>query len=47
VGAKKLGLLALGAAFFAKFAKLIILGVLGFGAAAAKLFGRRKQSPSA
>jgi uncharacterized membrane-anchored protein len=47
VGAKKLGLLALGAAFFAKFAKLIFLGVLGFGAAAAKLFGRRKQSPSA
>ena len=47
VGAKKLGLLAVAAAFFAKFAKLIILAVLGFGAAVAKLFGRRKPSPSA
>jgi uncharacterized membrane-anchored protein len=46
VGAKKLGLLAVAAAFFAKFAKLIILGVLGFGAAAAKLFGRGKRTPA-
>lgn len=45
VGAKKLGLLAVAAAFFAKFAKLIILAVLGLGAAVAKFFGRGRQAP--
>ena len=38
VAAKKLGLLALGAAFFAKFAKLIVVGVIAAGAGAAKFF---------
>jgi uncharacterized membrane-anchored protein len=42
VGAKKLGLFALGAAFFAKFAKIIILALAGFGAAFLKLFRRKK-----
>jgi uncharacterized membrane-anchored protein len=44
VGAKKLGLLAVAGVFFAKFAKLIILGVLGAGAVLARLFGRKKAS---
>ena len=42
VGAKKLGLLALGFAFIAKFAKLAILAVVGVGAAFAKFFKRGK-----
>jgi len=41
VAAKKLGLLALGAAFFAKFFKLIAIGVLGAGAAIRKFFARK------
>ncbi|HJV69995.1 DUF2167 domain-containing protein [Ideonella sp.] len=44
VGAKKLGLLAMAGVFFAKFAKLIILGVVGVGAAAAKLLGRKSKT---
>jgi uncharacterized membrane-anchored protein len=39
IAAKKLGLLALGAAFFVKFAKIIIVGVVAVGAAARKFFG--------
>ncbi len=42
---KKLGLLALGAAFFAKFAKLALLAVFGFGAALKKFFFRGKAAP--
>lgn len=42
VVAKKLGLFALAAVFVLKFAKIIGLAVLGVGAAAARLFGRRK-----
>jgi uncharacterized membrane-anchored protein len=41
VAAKKLGLLALGAAFFAKFFKLIAIAVLGAGAAMRKFFVRK------
>jgi len=41
VGAKKLGLLAVIGAFLLKFAKVILLGVVGLGAAAKKLFGRK------
>jgi uncharacterized membrane-anchored protein len=41
VAAKKLGLLALGAAFFAKFFKLIAIAVLGAGAAIRKFFVRK------
>jgi len=40
---KKLGLLAVGAAFFAKFAKLILLAVAGGGAAVSKFFKRGKK----
>ena len=43
VGAKKLGLLAVAGVFLAKFAKLILLGVLGAGAVIAKFFGRKKS----
>jgi uncharacterized membrane-anchored protein len=39
IAAKKLGLLALGAAFFVKFAKIIIVGVVTVGAAARRFFG--------
>jgi len=39
IAAKKLGLLALGAAFFVKFAKIIVVGVVAAGAAARKFFG--------
>jgi len=42
VGAKKLGFLAVAFAFLAKFAKVIILGVAGVGALAAKFFKRNK-----
>lgn len=41
VAAKKLGLLALGAAFFAKFFKLIAVAVLAGGAAIRKFFTRK------
>lgn len=41
VAAKKLGLLAIAAAFLAKFAKLAILAVLGLGAAISKRFRRK------
>ena len=41
VGAKKLGLLALGFAFIAKFAKLAILAAVGVGAAITKFFKRK------
>lgn len=44
VGAKKLGLLAVVAAFFAKFAKLFILGAVFLGGAVMKLVGRKKQA---
>lgn len=44
VGAKKLGLLAAAGLFFAKFAKLIILGGIGALAAIGKLLGRKKQA---
>jgi uncharacterized membrane-anchored protein len=47
VGAKKLGLLAVAGVFFAKFAKLILLAVLGGGAAIAKFFGRKKSEAPA
>lgn len=40
VGAKKVGLLAVIFAFVAKFAKIILLAVVGFGAAITKLFKR-------
>lgn len=41
---KKLGLLAVGAAFFAKFAKLILLAVAGVGAGVSKFFKRGKKT---
>ena len=41
VAAKKLGLLALGAAFFAKFFKLIAVAVIAGGAAIRKFFTRK------
>jgi uncharacterized membrane-anchored protein len=45
---KKLGLLAVAAAFFAKFAKLAILAFFGILAAVKKLFfGGKKQAPAA
>jgi uncharacterized membrane-anchored protein len=44
IAAKKLGLFAVMAAFLAKFAKVAILAVAGFGAAIAKFF---KRKPSA
>jgi len=43
VGAKKLGLLAVIGAFLLKFAKIILLAVVGFGGAIMKLFGRKKS----
>ena len=42
-GAKKLGLLAIVGAFFAKFAKLILIGALGLGGAFMKLFRRDRS----
>ncbi|MBV8500865.1 MAG: DUF2167 domain-containing protein [Paucibacter sp.] len=45
VGAKKLGLLAIAFAFVAKFAKLAILVVAGAGAAVAKFFKRKPETP--
>ncbi|MGM9481655.1 DUF2167 domain-containing protein [Roseateles sp. NT4] len=44
VGAKKLGLLAVIFAFVAKFAKLIFIAVIGFGAAITKFFKRDKPA---
>jgi len=44
VAAKKLGLIALAVAFFAKFAKVILLGLALLGAAFVRLFGRRKAA---
>lgn len=44
VGAKKLGLLAVAFAFMAKFAKIILLAVVGFGAAFTKFFKRGKPN---
>jgi len=44
VGAKKLGLLAVIFAFVAKFAKIILLAVVGFGAAITKFFKRDKTA---
>jgi len=43
LGAKKLGLLAAAGLFFAKFAKVILLGLAVVGGGAAKLFGRKKK----
>ena len=43
VALKKLGLLALGAAFALKFAKIIGLAVIGIGAVIARFFRRKKQ----
>lgn len=44
VAAKKLGFIALAMAFFAKFAKVILLGLAGLGAVAAKFFRRDKPA---
>ncbi len=44
VGAKKLGLLAVIFAFVAKFAKIIFIAVVGFGAAITKFFKRDKTA---
>lgn len=44
VGAKKLGLLAVIAAFAAKFAKVIFLAVVGLGAVVTKFFKRDKSA---
>lgn len=41
VAAKKLGLFALAAAFFAKFAKVIVFAAIGLGAAVMRLFRRK------
>lgn len=43
VAAKKLGLLALAGAFLLKFAKIILLGLAGFGATLGKFFKRKKD----
>jgi uncharacterized membrane-anchored protein len=43
VAAKKLGLLAMGALFFAKFAKVILLGLAVLGGGFAKFFKRRPK----
>jgi len=47
VGAKKLGFFAVIFAFLAKFAKLAILAVLGFGGALLKLFKRKPKVEAA
>ncbi|KDP87730.1 membrane protein [Cupriavidus sp. SK-3] len=46
VAAKKLGLLAVLAAFFAKFAKVIMLAVAGIGYSATKWFRRKPSGPA-
>ncbi len=43
--AKKLGLLAGAAVFFAKFWKLLLLGFVGVAAVAKRVFGTRRQGP--
>ncbi|MCH7345681.1 DUF2167 domain-containing protein [Pelomonas sp. CA6] len=47
VGAKKLGFFALAAAFFAKFAKLIFIALLGLGGLVLKLVRRKPATPAA
>jgi len=47
VAAKKLGLFAVIAAFFVKFAKLIGIAVIALGSGAMKMFRRRKEAESA
>jgi uncharacterized membrane-anchored protein len=47
VAAKKLGFIALAVAFFAKFAKVILLGVAVLGAAFVKFVGKRKGAGAA
>lgn len=42
--AKKIGMFALAAGFFAKFAKVILLTVAGVGAAVRKFFGKKDQA---
>jgi uncharacterized membrane-anchored protein len=44
VAAKKLGLIAAAGLFFAKFAKVILLGLAGLGVVAAKLFKRKDKA---
>ncbi len=44
VAAKKLGFIALALAFFAKFAKVILLALAVLGAGAVKIFGKRKAA---
>jgi uncharacterized membrane-anchored protein len=46
VAAKKLGLLAVIGVFFAKFAKIILIGAAALGGAVVKLF-RRSAPPAA
>jgi uncharacterized membrane-anchored protein len=46
VAAKKLGLLALGGLFIAKFFKVILIGLAVLGGGAARIFGRRKAAPA-
>ncbi len=46
VAAKKLGLIAMGALFFAKFAKVILLGLAVLGGGFAKFFKRRPKDPA-
>ena len=46
IAAKKLGLFAVIAAFFVKFAKVIGIAVIALGAGMAKMFRRRKQAES-
>jgi uncharacterized membrane-anchored protein len=46
VAAKKLGLIALAVAFFAKFAKVILIGLALLGAGFVKFFGKRKAAAS-
>jgi len=46
VAAKKLGLFAIIAAFFVKFAKIIGIAVVALGAVAGKVFRRRKEAES-
>jgi len=43
VGAKKLGMFAVVAAFFVKFAKVILLGGIAVLAGVGKLLGRKKS----
>lgn len=43
IAAKKLGLFAVIAAFFAKFAKVVGLAAIALAASLVKLFGRRKE----